>query len=209
MDNAVALVRAYLHVNGYFTVTEFPVLEAIGSGGYRTATDVDVLAFRFPLAGLTVSGAAGACGGGRTAGVLGPDPALGAPSDRPDMIVGEVKEGRACVNEAAWDPAVLGAVLARFGCCEPGHTARVAEELLRKGRAETPCGHRVRVVAFGSTPGGPTGGHRYTTVSMGHVVRFLQEQLRGHWEVLGQAQLKDPAFGFLATVEKALRGSRE
>lgn len=28
MDTAVALVRAYLHVNGCFTVTESPVLEA-------------------------------------------------------------------------------------------------------------------------------------------------------------------------------------
>lgn len=27
MDTAVALVQAYLHVNGYFTVVEFPVLE--------------------------------------------------------------------------------------------------------------------------------------------------------------------------------------
>lgn len=26
-DDAVALVRAYLHLNGYFTVTEYPVLE--------------------------------------------------------------------------------------------------------------------------------------------------------------------------------------
>jgi hypothetical protein len=25
MDNAVALVQAYLHVNGYFTVAEYPV----------------------------------------------------------------------------------------------------------------------------------------------------------------------------------------
>ena len=48
MDNAVALVRAYLHVNGYFTVTEYPVLEAARHGGYRTVTDLDVLAVRFP-----------------------------------------------------------------------------------------------------------------------------------------------------------------
>lgn len=29
MDNAVALVQAYLHVNGYFTVAEYPVLEVL------------------------------------------------------------------------------------------------------------------------------------------------------------------------------------
>ena len=209
MDNAVALVRSYLHVNGCFTVTEYPVLEALKSGGYRAATDIEVLAFRLPGAGQVASGAVGASGRGRKTEVFNPDPELGAPGDEPDMIVGEVKEGRTVVNEGAWDPAVLGTVLARFGCCEPGHTARVAEELIRKGRADTPHGHRVRVVAFGSTQGGPTGGHRYTTVSMGHVVRFPQEHLRRRWGVLGQAQPKDPAFGFLATVEKALRGSRE
>jgi hypothetical protein len=35
MDNAVALVRAHLHVNGYFTVCEYPVLEA-ARRTYRT-----------------------------------------------------------------------------------------------------------------------------------------------------------------------------
>jgi hypothetical protein len=29
MDNAVALVQAYLRVNGYFTVAEYPVVEAM------------------------------------------------------------------------------------------------------------------------------------------------------------------------------------
>jgi hypothetical protein len=29
MDTAVALTQAYLHVNGYFTVTEYPVLESM------------------------------------------------------------------------------------------------------------------------------------------------------------------------------------
>lgn len=47
MDVAVGLVRAYLQVNGYFTVTEFPVVESVGTGGYRSATDIDVLACRF------------------------------------------------------------------------------------------------------------------------------------------------------------------
>lgn len=48
MDNAVALVQAYLYVNGYFTVAEYPVLEALKHAGYRTVTDIDILAFRFP-----------------------------------------------------------------------------------------------------------------------------------------------------------------
>ena len=49
MDTAVALVQAYLHVNGYFTVAEYPVLEAqCADHQIRTVTDLDILAYRFP-----------------------------------------------------------------------------------------------------------------------------------------------------------------
>ena len=54
MDNAVALVQAYLRVNGYFTVSEFPVIELRRREGYQTATDLDILAFRFPGSGRLV-----------------------------------------------------------------------------------------------------------------------------------------------------------
>ena len=30
MDHAVALVEAYLQINGYFTVAEYPVIESFG-----------------------------------------------------------------------------------------------------------------------------------------------------------------------------------
>jgi hypothetical protein len=42
----------------------------------------------------------------------------------------------------------------------------------------------------------------WTTVSMRHVVRFLQQHLREHWDVLRHAQIRDPAFGVLALLEK-------
>lgn len=48
MDNAVALVQAYLHMNGCFTVAEYPIVGSGWHGGYRTVTDLDILAFRFP-----------------------------------------------------------------------------------------------------------------------------------------------------------------
>ena len=57
MDKAVAPVQAYLRVNGYFTVAEYPVVEAMRNGGYREATDLDILAFRFSGAGQLVLGA--------------------------------------------------------------------------------------------------------------------------------------------------------
>ena len=118
MDTAVGLVQAYLRVNGYFTVAEYPVLDATGPGGPRTITDLDILAVRLHRA----PGASGT--------VDAPlDPALGAGGGA-DMIVGEVKEGRPHPNPAMRDPAVLEAAFTRFGCCAPEDAARlVAGEL--------------------------------------------------------------------------------
>lgn len=54
MDNAVALVQAYLRVDGYFTVTEYPLIVADGKGEYRAADDLDVPSFLFLHAGRLV-----------------------------------------------------------------------------------------------------------------------------------------------------------
>jgi len=48
VDTAVELVQAYLRVNGYFTVAEYPVLDAAGPGGPRTIKDLDILGVRLP-----------------------------------------------------------------------------------------------------------------------------------------------------------------
>lgn len=202
MDNAVALVQAYLNVNGYFTVTEYPVLEALKHGKYKAATDIDILAYRLPGAGLLVSRKGRS--GSRRADLFAPDPELGIPGDHADMLIGEVKEGQARFNQATRDPEVLNVVLARFGCCFTAEVASVVVELLRNGFARTPCGHSIRMVAFGSTLGEQEE-KVCRTISLGQVVRFLQDYLRQHWEVLHHAQFKDPAFGFLVTLEKALR----
>lgn len=205
MDNAVALVQAYLHVNGYFTVTEYPVLEALKGGNYRAATDIDILACRFPGAGLLVSSSGGT--GRETIEIFAPDAELGIPSSH-DMIIGEVKEGPAQVNKATRDPSVLSVVLTRFGCCSAIEVPRVVRTLLRQGSAMTPCGHHVRMVAFGSTPANLKD-QPCEVISMRHVVGFLQSYVRQHWDVLHNAQFKDSAFGFLVTLEKALVGARQ
>lgn len=203
MDNAVALVQTYLHVNGYFTVAEYPIIGSGRHGGYRTVTDLDILAFRFPGATRLVPRLHGRGDGGHREE---PDPVLGTPADQADMLIGEVKEGRAQMNEAATDPVVLQAALARFGCCPSMNTRQVAETLLRKGQTVLPSGHRLRMVACGLVR--PQEAHPvYVTIPMGHVVEFLQKYLRRHWEVLRHAQFKDPVFGFLATLEKARQGA--
>lgn len=200
MDNAVALVQAYLRVNGYFTVAEYPVIEATRAG-YRTATDLDILAVRFPHAGQLVPSS------GRPShhdeDYYEPDPVLRVSGREAGMIIGEVKEGRAVLNAAATDPAVLRAVLVRFGCCPRSQVLDLVEALLRNGAARSPLGHQVRLVAFGSSLDAGAGG-RCLSIELGHVVRSLQRFLRSHWDVLHHADYKDPAFGFLVTLEKAL-----
>ena len=197
MDTCVALVQAYLHVNGYFTVAEYPVLESYRGGHARTVTDLDILAFRFAGAGHNVVR-------GRERTPLGnrvTDPILRCPVDRPDMIVGEVKEGSARFNAAMRDPAVLEVALARFGCCPPKHVREVTQQLLSRGHVVTPGGHSVRMVAFGDVSAN-TPPATWTTISMRHVVQFLQQYLRDHWDVLRHAQIKDAALGVLALIEK-------
>jgi hypothetical protein len=204
MDNAVSLVQSYLRLNGYFTVSEFPVVEADESGSYRTATDLDILAIRFPSAGLLPPSVHENLRA-RTdrTGVL--DSALGILADQPDMIIGEVKEGRAILNEAATDPAVLQAVLVRFGCCAPAEAAELAQRILQTGQAVLPIGHRVRLVAFGALPGGG-GRPPHDVILLGHALAYLQSYVERHWEVLRHTDNKDPAFGFLMTLEKTRRG---
>lgn len=208
MDPAVGLVEAYLRVNGYFTVTEYPVVEATRHEGYRTATDLDVLAFRFPGAGRLVPLQAGWAVGNAFVETFAPDPELGGTGNEADMLIGEVKEGHAELNEAATDPAVLRVVLTRFGCCEPRDAPEVVRQLLHAGQAQTHCRHKVRLVAFGSVVDASSG-KKFHAVSLGHVRQFLLEYFSQHWDVLRHGQFKDPAFGFLLMLEKARRGSHE
>lgn len=110
MDHSVALVQAYLQINGYFTVAEYPIIEATGKNQFSTATDPDILAYRFPGAGRVITGKKNAHS------VFSPDPLLGVSGDVADMLIGEVKEGKAELNRNARSPNVLRTVLARWTC---------------------------------------------------------------------------------------------
>ena len=201
MDHAVSLVQAYLQLNGYFTSAEFPVFSGAGRNGARAVTDIDILAFRFPT-GLPTASPGRAPQGLDMKEV---DPGLGVAADTVDMIIGEVKEGRVGINSGIRDPQVLRAVIDRLA-----NTAEedeiVVDELLKTGNARLPSsGYTVRLVAFGAFPPGSQV-PPCRIISLGHVLQFLHAYVRKHWSMLRHLQFKDPAFGFLMTMEKARRG---
>jgi len=198
MDHAVALVQAYLQLNGYFTSAEYPIIAGAGRRT-RTITDIDILAFRFPTVGPPIPRK-------RAKGldVTETDPGLGIPRNSVDMIVGEVKEGRVGMNSAVRDPEVLKAVIARFGET-PEDEDRVVNELLDNGTTRLPSGYTVRLVIFASFPPGAAV-PPCRIISLGHVLEFLEKYVGRHWNLLRHLQFKDQAFGFLMTLEKARRG---
>jgi hypothetical protein len=201
MDHAVSLVQAYLQLNGYFTSAEFPVFSGAGRNGARAITDIDILAFRFP-SGLPLLQQKRAPQGLDMTDV---DPGLGVAPDTVDMIIGEVKEGRVGINSGIRDPQVLRAVIGRLGNTDEEDDL-VVEELLKTGNARLPSsGYTVRLVAFGAFPPGSQV-PPCRIISLGHVLQFLQAYVRKHWSMLRHLQFKDPAFGFLMTMEKARRG---
>jgi len=200
MDHAVSLVQAYLQLNGYFTSAEYPIIAGAGRNGFRTITDIDILAFRFP-SGFPVSTARNQPKGLDMTDV---DKGLGIASGTIDMIIGEVKEGRVGINSGIRDPEVLKAVISRFGDTDE-EDDRVVQDLINAGTATLRSGYSVRLVAFGAfPPGSPVPPCRI--VSLGHVLNYLQAYVRKHWSMLRHLQFKDPAFGFLMTLEKARRG---
>lgn len=201
MDHAVSLVQAYLQLNGYFTAAEYPVVAAAaGTRRFRSVTDIDILAFRFPATARVIADGSPLAAGG----LAEPDPGLAVPQDRIDMLIGEVKEGRVNFNSGAMDPGVLATVLSRFGC-DPADVSDLVGGLLTRGSVMMSSGYQVRLIAFGAMPPGDEV-PPCRIISLGHVLRYLQDYVRRNWAVLRQCQFKDPAFGFLMTLEKARRG---
>ena len=201
MDNAVALVRTYLQLNGYFTVTEYPIVGGSRHGSHRTMTDLDVIAFRFPAAADCLVDERH-----HTARVDSiTDAALGVPETTPDMIIAEVKEGRAEINAAAANPDVIRAALIRFGCCGHCISDPHLSQLVTRGSTVLPNGHTARVVAFGSTAEGHAA---YRRVLFTDVLSYIDRYIERHWDAVCAAGAKDPILGLLMLQAKALRGER-
>ncbi|HNP35817.1 MAG TPA: hypothetical protein PKK10_08185 [Woeseiaceae bacterium] len=201
MDVSTSLVQGYLHVNGYFTATDYPLVESLRDHAPRTLTDIDMLAVRLHRV-------AGTIGQQRrdSEKVHGPvslqtDPVLECPPDRTDMIVAEVKQGRAQVNPGSRNRQVLAAALVRFGCCSSEEAPSLTQALLQHGRAQGKSEHIVRMVLFASS--GARAPHGWHWIHLDHVFRFLDNYLRTEQSVLGHVDLHDPALAWLSLLHKS------
>jgi hypothetical protein len=203
MDPAVSLVQAYFYANGYFTVSEYPVVEARSDGRYRSLTDLDILAVRFPgVRRLLPSGEETYSDDVRQ---RVSDPVLGHLDGRIEFAIVEVKEGRAELNRGAIDPGVLRTALARFGAFDPDEIDGIVEHLIRDGEALPSDDVRIRLFAFGSSHGSK-GSRKYTVVTLAHVVDYFTRLFQQNIDIMPAAQFKDPAVGLLALLAKATLG---
>jgi hypothetical protein len=127
--------------------------------------------------------------------------------ERIDLIIGEVKEGRADLNRAATDRTVLHAALHRFGTIGEGDAELLVDQMLETGEAIHAAGIRVRLMSFGSRPPKfDNAVHRWMLI--GEIVTFIRRVLAENWSVAQAIQSKDPVLSQMILVEKAIRGER-
>lgn len=202
MDNAVALVNAYLQINGYFTVAEFPIVEHFKSDNskLRSATDIDIMGFRFPNAGMIRQ-----VKNNNDSKITYIDEKLEIRREFSDMIIGEVKEGKAKFNKNIFEPEVLKTVLIRFGCCEYSEVETAVNSLISKGFYDISHRHTIRMIIFCIENQII---YKYKTISLNHILNFLKEYINNNWEFFKTANYKDQGLGFMVTLEKILKESK-
>ncbi len=199
MNAGMELVRSYLKANGYLLVGEMPVIQREAEGQFRAVTDVDILAVRFPWARLIVQDPQG-----RRQDLTGQiDPILEVPAESIDVIIAEVKEGRAHLNPALRSGEVLEVALARVGICPRKKLGKAVDALRTRGIVTLggSCGpFRVRLVAFGSGASRRAAG--YSIISLQNAAAYLRTITRDYHEILQPAQIEDPFIGFLHLLNK-------
>ena len=198
MDTSVALATAYLQLNGFFVLTELPV-QVADRHGYRSATDLDVLAVRLPHAAELVPGARARAHDL----LLGQDPVLDTDPWRTEVLIAEVKRGRAQINEGYNEPEVLRFALRRTGCCPAemldAHVARLA--LSGAVETTTAAGHpcRIRIASFAGQPAPLAGG--VLSIGLPHCLAFVRGRLERYQPQLRGAYFRDPVLNLLGLVD--------
>lgn len=201
MNAGVDLVQAYLHLNGYFTITELPVIRK-NRQGYEEVTDLDILAVRFPWAAFTIPGGKP---GPEDDMSLALDQALVPDNGLIDVLIIEVKEGKARVNDSLRTRDALLTALRRVGCAPDDTLVEAVDGLRQHGevRIQPPGGGmqvQVRILAFGEGKPGPRNG--YSVIPLRHVARFVEGYLDRYHRALMPSDLPEPALGILHLLRK-------
>jgi hypothetical protein len=198
MDIAVNLVENYLRLTGYMTLSEFEVQRRDKKGRFKTVTDVDIMAIRFP--GEVYIGDPHR--GDDCEMLLIDDPVMELDADTIDVIIGEVKQGQADLNPAIKDHGVLHSMLRRVEWIYEGGLDEVITGLQRqgihRGAGKGGATVRTRLVAFGRS--------RFSninTVALSHMVSTLLEFFEEHEDAFRPIQFREPAPAFLSLLLKA------
>ena len=206
METAVNLVSIYLQLNGYFVQTEVPVVQRVKPGAddparFEQVTDIDILAVRFPsLAHLEEPRDRE-----EWAGTVDLDPNLGAPREKIDVILGEVKEGASRINPRLMEPKILSAAVRHTGGCMPGDLARIVEDLIQHGEATAVhCNggvQMIRLVAFGGTRPDPRE-KKYRVMPLADILEFLRGVIEDNEDVFKVITTKNSALSMLMLMNK-------
>jgi len=198
MDIAVNLVENYLRLTGYLTLSEFEVQRRDATGGFKTVTDIDIMAMRMP--GDVYLGDHHTKRDGEL--LLIDDPALELEPDCVDVIIGEVKQGTAELNPGIKDHAVLHSMLRRIEWIydEPLETVvdSLQRELIHQSPARGDGRIRTRLVAFGRADTS-----NLNRVSLSHVVTTMLGFFEDHEAAFRPIQFREPAPAFLRLLLKS------
>ena len=198
MDIAVNLVENYLRLTGYMTLSEFEVQRRDEKGRFKTVTDIDIMAIRFP--GDVYLGDPHRPADSELLVIQ--DPALELADDTIDVIIGEVKQGRAELNPGIKDHGVLHSMLRRVEWVYDTDISEVIEGLQQDGVHMAPArgGGRIRtrLVAFGRSRHSNT-----NTLALGHIVTMMLEFFEKHEDAFRPIQFREPAPAFLRLLLKS------
>jgi hypothetical protein len=198
MDIAVNLVETYLRLNGYLTISEFEVQERRPDGEFRSVTDIDIMAIRFP--GEIYAGDPHEVPDTRL--LLLEDSELRLEPDQIDVIIGEVKQAEAEFNPGIRNHKVLHQMLQRIEWLFAGDLAAIVDDLASRNLCVTAARGggeiRVRLVAFGRAPQSDL-----NTMTHAHMVAKLLEFFSGTDMAFRPVQFRDPAPAMLNLLLKS------